>query len=141
MTLISGIAGIIAAGVMILLSHLAPYVGAGSFVKDIDVIRCFGRTCTRRESHIIGVMVHIALYLACGLVYGALVAQGILSGFSALPLGAYALIVTVFMGGVVMPLEGHGLFGWREDHWFAADLLIMNAVWAILFGLIMQIIG
>ncbi len=141
MTLIAGIAGIIAGGIMILLSHLAPYVGAGSFVKDVDVIRCFGRTCTRRESHFIGIMVHVALYLAAGLAYGALVTQGVVSGFGPLPLGAYALILTIFFGGVVMPLEGHGLFGWREDHWFAADLLIMNAVWVILFGLIMQVIG
>jgi hypothetical protein len=141
MVVIAGIAGIIAGGIMIFLSHLAPYVHAGSFVKDVDVIRCFGRTCTRRESHIIGIMVHLALYLAAGLAYGALVAQGLASGFGPLPLVAYAVFITVFMGGVVMPLEGHGLFGWREDHWFAADLLIMNAVWVILFGLIMQIIG
>ena len=126
---------------MIFLSHLAPSLGAGSFVKDMDVIRCFGRTCSRRESHVIGIMVHVALYLACGLIYGALVGQGVVSGYGALPLAAYAAIVTVFIGGVILPLEGHGLFGWREDHWFAADLFIMNAVWAILFGFIMQVLG
>ena len=140
MVITAGIAGLIAGIIMIFASHMAPRLGAGAFVKEVDVIKCFGRTCSRRESHIIGMLVHGSLYIAAGLVYGALAEQGVVSGFGAIPLLFYAALLTVFMGGVIIPLEGHGMFGWREDHWFAVDLIIMNLVWVILFGMIMQLI-
>jgi hypothetical protein len=137
MIIFGAVAGLAAGGIMILLSHLAPRFGAGAFVKDVDVIRCFGRTCSRRESHVIGVTIHAILYSFFGLIYAFGASAGIVSGYGALPLCLYALIMTVFLGGVIMPLEGHGLFGLKEDHWFAADLLLANIGWVILYGLIM----
>lgn len=138
MIVFGAIAGMTAGAIMMLLSHLAPRFGAGEYVKDIDVIRCFGRTCSRRESHVIGIIVHLVLYMFFGLLYAVGTEHGLVDGFGALPLAVYVVLMTVFLGGAIMPLEGHGLFGWREDHWFVVDLLLLNAGWAVLYGLVIN---
>lgn len=146
MVLFGAIAGIVAGGIMILLSHLAPRYGASpaggginEYVKDIDVIHCFGRKCSRRESHVIGITVHTILYMFFGLLYAVGVDQGIVSGFGIIPLFFYLLLMTVMLGGIIMPLEGHGIFGVREDKWFVIDLAILNFGWVILYGAFMSI--
>lgn len=139
MVLFGAIAGIVAGAVMILLSHLASRYVAAAYAKDTDIIVCFGRRCTRRESHVIGITVHVILYMFFGLLYAVLVTQGVMDGFRALPLFIYALLVTLVMGGIFLPLEGHGLFGMREDKWFIIDLALANLGWMILYGAFMGI--
>jgi hypothetical protein len=139
MVLFGAVAGIVAGGIMILLSHLAPRYGAGEYVKDIDVIVCFGRKCSRRESHVIGLMVHTILYTFFGMLYAVGVEQGIVNGFSLIPLSFYLVLITVILGGIFMPLEGHGLFGVREDKWFIIDLALANLGWVLLYGAFMSI--
>lgn len=141
MILLAGLAGLTAGAIVIFLSHVAPRLGMAEKAPDMDVIRCFGYTCTRRESHVIGVAVHAIFYFVFGMVYGFGVTQGIAAGYAVIPLAVYAVVITIVLGGVVLPLEGHGLFGWREDHWFTADLLASNMVWALLFGAVMSVIG
>jgi nitric oxide reductase large subunit len=51
----------------------------------------------------------------------------------------WGLIVTLFMGGVVMPIEGHGLFGVKEDSWFPFDLLMTCILWAAIFWMILNL--
>ncbi len=139
MIIFGAIAGIVAGGAMILLSHVAPRYGAGAYAKDVDVIRCFGRACSRRESHVIGITVHMILYAFFGLLYAVGAEQGIVTGFGAVPLFIYAILVTLTIGGIFLPLEGHGLFGMREDRWFMIDLVLANLGWAVLYGAFMGI--
>jgi hypothetical protein len=139
MIIFGAIAGIVAGAIMILFSHLASRYGAARYVREIDVIVCFGRTCTRRESHIIGITVHMILYAFFGLLYAVLAEQGVVAGFGAMPLCIYAILVTLTIGGIFLPLEGHGLFGMREDKWFMIDLALANLGWIILYGAFMGI--
>ncbi|MBD3251360.1 hypothetical protein GF380_02795 [Candidatus Uhrbacteria bacterium] len=133
------IAGFSAGAIMILLGHVAPLLGANRLAKDLDVLRLFGRKYSRRESHIVGMIIHLILYAFFGIVYGVAVVQGVFDGVQPFPLGIYLALITIVMGGVIMPLEGHGLFGVKEDHWFVVDLLLMNAGWLILFAAIFRI--
>jgi hypothetical protein len=137
--LLAGIAGAAAGGIVILVSHLAQRVNAGGVVRDLDDLRLFGRAYSRRESHLIGLVINAFLYAAAGVGFGALVQFGILA-HDAAGLAVYILILTLVFGGVILPLEGHGLFGSREDAWFAIDLLIANVIWAMLFGAIFRLV-
>jgi hypothetical protein len=133
MILISAMAGTLAGIVMLLLSHLAPIVGAGNFVKDIDTPRVFGKEISRREATIIGALVHVLISAVFGGMYAHLVQQGFIAGFHLWNMLGWSVIMTIFVGGVVMPLEGHGIFGTKEDAWFPVDLILTNTIWAILF--------
>ena len=134
--LFSGLIGIAAAAAVTALAHVAPRLGLQAFRSDVDAARFCGREFSRRESHVIGIFIHLVLYGCFGMFFGAMNAAGVVSVHAA-PLVAYAIVLTAFIGGVIVPLEGHGLFGWHEDHWFVVDLLVMNAVWVLLFGLLL----
>lgn len=138
--LYGGIAGLCAGTVLILFSHLAPRIGAGDYVKDIDRVRLFGRTYTRRESHIFGVLVHLIISFFFGALFSYGVIQGIVSVYGFWELVGYVILMTVVLGGIIMPLEGHGLFGYREDKWFSIDLLLTNIGWAVLYYLIITLL-
>lgn len=138
LVLLSGCAGIVASGLIIFLSHFASWFGV-EMSFDPDRARFFGKYLSKHESHTAGIVVHVLLYAAFGMMFGALVMNGVFT-FRPWPLAVYALVVTIFLGGVIAPLEGHGPFGWKEDHWFGADLLLMNVVWVSLFGLLMSVL-
>jgi hypothetical protein len=137
--LLSGVAGAGAGGIVLFLSHIAPRFGAGNFLRDLDELFVFGREYTRRESHVLGVLIHLLLCLVFGVVYKVGVDQGIAPGYGFWPLIAYAVLLTVFLGGVVMPLEGHGLFGVRDDAWFPVDLFLTNLGWVFFFSFLMSL--
>lgn len=132
-------AGVIAGAIMLFLAHIAPLVGAGNFVRDLDEPRLFGREISRREAHLVGVLVHLLMAAAFGGVYAFLAVFGVFPDFSLLPILGWGLLVTLFMGGVVMPIEGHGMFGVKEDAWFPVDLLLTHAGWAVLFWWILRL--
>ncbi|MBI5654737.1 hypothetical protein HZC53_03750 [Candidatus Uhrbacteria bacterium] len=132
-------AGAIAGAIMLFLSHLAPYVGAGNFVRDLDVPHVFGREITRREAHVLGVLVHMLLTAAFGGLFLFLYSLGIFADLGIISVLEWGLVVTIFMGGVVMPIEGHGLFGINEDVWFPLDLLMTYVAWAAVYWWILQL--
>lgn len=137
--LLGGLAGIGAGSIVLFLSHIAPRWNAGRFVRDLDQLRLFGRAYSRREAHVIGVLLHLGLTFFFGALYAFGVLQGLAGGYGAFPLAVYAVLLTLFWGGIVMPLEGHGLFGVREDEWFPVDLLLSNLGWAFLYAIIVRV--
>ncbi len=132
-------AGAIAGAIMLFLAHLAPLFGAGNFVHDLDEPHLFRREISRREAHLVGVLVHVLMTAAFGGLYAYFVEAGIFPDFSLLPVLGWGFLVTLFMGGVVMPIEGHGAFGVREDAWFPVDLLLTHAGWAVVFWWIIRL--
>lgn len=123
--LIAGlITGSIAGTILLFLSYLAPYVGAGNFL---------GKTFSQREGQYIGILVHVISSALFGLLYAASVTYGIISDFSFVHLLEWSGVMTLIVGGIIMPLEGHGLFGIKEDAWFPIDLYITNLLWCVLY--------
>lgn len=139
MFLTGTVAGILSGVILLFFSHVAPLIGARNFIVDLDEPRIFGKAISRREAHLIGALTHLLLSGAFGGVYAILVTRGLFENFHLLPLLGWSLIVSLFVGGVVMPLEGHGLFGVKEDAWFPVDLFVSNALWAVLFWGMMRI--
>ncbi len=133
----SAAAGTFAGVVLFFLSHVAPMFGAGNFIRDLDQPRIFGRFVTRREAHVVGALTHILASGASGALFGLLVSLNVFHGFDLLSLLGWSVVMTLAIGGVLLPLEGHGLFGVKEDAWFPVDLFVTNVLWAIcVWGLV-----
>ncbi len=139
MILIALASGTIAGVIMLLFSHLAPVFGAGNFVRDIDQPRLFRRTVTRREGHFVGILVHILLSAIFGGGYAYLAELGIFPGYHLLSILGWSVVLTVFVGGVLLPIEGHGIFGVKEDAWFPVDLFLTTIGWGVLFWWIVRL--
>ncbi|MFH1078387.1 MAG: hypothetical protein V1745_03885 [Patescibacteria group bacterium] len=137
--LLALVAGAVSGAALLLLSHLAPRFGAGRFFKDIDKPVLLGRSVTRGESHAVGIAVHLALSAAFGAGFAVLVDQGIFSGYVAVPIFIWGAAFALVNGLVVLPLEGHGLFGAKEDVWFPIDLVVTSLLWAVLFWWIVRL--
>ncbi len=127
------VAGMCAGAIMLFLSHIAPAFGAGNFIQDLDRPQFFGRDISRREAHLLGILVHLCMSLLFGLGYAILVNFNVVSGFEIIPALVYGGIAALFTGLVVMPIEGHGIFGNKHDDWFIADVVLTNLLWAVLF--------
>lgn len=127
------IAGIMSGAVLLFLSHIAPAFGAGNFIRDVDEPRVFGRLISHREGHLLGILLHLALSGVFGGLYAYLVELHIFTSFGLLSLLGWSVIMSLFIGGVVLPLEGHGIFGVKEDAWFPVDLFLTNVIWSMLF--------
>ncbi|MCI0478995.1 hypothetical protein L0Y59_00415 [Candidatus Uhrbacteria bacterium] len=125
--------GAAAGAVILLLSHLAPRVGAGAFVRDIDRPVLLGKSVSRRGSHVIGMAVYLALAAAFGACFAVFVEHGAVSGYDVLPIFVWGTAFACMNGLVVLPLEGHGLFGAKEDVWFPIDVVVTSLLWAVLF--------
>lgn len=130
-----GAAGVI----MTLLSHVAPFFGAGNFIRDLDQPRVLTGEITRREAHVLGVLLHLVLSIVIGAVLAYGVERGWISGFDAGTMLGFVLLMSALVGGVVMPLEGQGFFGRRHDAWFAIDLVLTNFLWGSLYVMLVRL--
>ena len=124
---------------MLFLSHIAPRFGAGNFIEDTDRPHVFGKEISRREAHLIGILTHLILSVLSGFGFAYGVQQGWISGYTYIPLLLWCLAISLFFGIIVMPLEGHGLFGRKHDAWFFADSLLTNLLWGHLFLVLMRL--
>lgn len=127
------IVGIIAGTILLFLSYIAPYIGAGNFLKETKNSRIGGKRISQREGQYIGILVHLMSAAFFGMLYAAAVAFGVVSDFSFIHLLGWSGVMTLVIGGIILPLEGHGLFGVKEDAWFPLDLYITNFLWCILY--------
>lgn len=135
--LVGAVAGMLAGAVMTFLSHIAPLFGARALIRDIDQPHILGREISHREAHMLGVIVHLCLSLLFGLLYAQFVGSNIVSGFGFIPIILYSVVLDLFTGLVVMPIEGHGLFGKKHDNVFMIDVIFTNIFWGLIyFGLI-----
>ncbi len=139
MLFLGAASGVIAASIMLLFSHLAPFFGAGNFVRDLDEPRVFGKEISYREAHYLGVLLHVMFCLVSGGLFGAFFDAGLISGVGLLSVMGWSLVAFLFYGGVLMPLEGHGVFGVKEDAWFPVDLFLTNVLWGVLFWWIINL--
>lgn len=132
-------AGASAGAILLFLSHVAPQFGAGNFVRDIDKPVLLGRNVTRREAHFVGMFVHLVMSAVFGGAFAVFADLGVVSGFTFVPIFAWGIALACVNGLVILPLEGHGIFGAKEDSWFPIDLVITNLLWAVLFWWLMRL--
>ena len=140
MILLALVGGAMSGVILLFFSHVAPRFGAGNFIRDLDEPRAFGKELTRREAHLLGALLHLLTSIVAAGTFAVLVAQFVFSGFGLLPLLGCGMVMTLVIGGVLLPLEGHGLFGFKEDPWFPVDLFLTNVLWSVLFWWIMRIL-
>ncbi len=140
MILQAAAAGTMSGAILLFFSHVAPAWSAKNFIRDIDEPRIFGKKKSRREAHLLGAAVHIVVATIAGAGYAFLITQSVVREFSFLSVLSWAIVVGIFLGGVIMPIEGHGIFGVKEDAWFPVDLFLTQLLWAILFWWIMGLL-
>ncbi len=134
MSLVAGAyAGLAAGGVMVFLSHVAPRLGAGNYIREVFEPVVLGRILSRREAQLVGVLFHLLLSLLFGIGFAFFVGQHWLSGFFVHSLFAWSVVMTLVIGLIIMPLEGHGWFGLKHDAWFMIDAFLTNLIWGFLF--------
>ncbi|MFA5129757.1 MAG: hypothetical protein WC477_02425 [Patescibacteria group bacterium] len=133
--LLNAFAGTAAGAVLILLSFILPRLGlTGDRHREADPGEI--GSMPRRQANVLSTAIHLLIFGLLGMGYGAILVSSGLINYSVVPLLAYAVLATLVFGGIVFPLEGSGLFGWREDHWIAADLFVMNCAWAFLYWMV-----
>lgn len=137
--LMGALAGMAAGTILAFLSHLAPRFGAGNFIPDTDQPRLFGKKVSRREAHLVGLLVHIILSGFFGFAFALSVELGWFADYAYLPMLIWVVILTLFTGLVIMPLEGHGFFGRKHDAWFVVDAFITNVLWGHLFLVLLRL--
>ena len=131
--LIGACAGGMAGVIMTLASHIAPRFAVKNFIRDTQRFQIFGYTITRREADLIGVFVHLVVSVLAGLGFAYGVEYGWIAGFHILPVLGWAVLLLLFSGAIVMPLEGHGFFGIKHDSWFILDVILTNLLWGGLY--------
>ncbi len=139
MFLASLVSGILAGAVILFLAHLAPFFGAGNFVRDLDNPHLFGKKVTSREAHLVGALTHLIISGLFGFLFAILVDRNLVTGYTFVAILAWSAVLSLFNGGVILPLEGHGLFGIKEDAWFPVDLFLTSFAWGILFWFTMHL--
>jgi uncharacterized membrane protein YagU involved in acid resistance len=132
-------AGLAAGTVLAVAAYIAPKWSAGNYIRELEEPSVFGRKLTRREAHLLGLLLHIIFSTVFGLVFALAVAREWVSGFHLWPLFVYAVILWLFIGLVVMPLQGDGIFGRKHDAWFPVDALLTNVFWALLYLLFIRL--
>lgn len=137
--LIGTLAGGSAGAILAFLSHIAPRFGAGNYIQDTDRPQAFGKDVSRREAHFIGILIHLLVTSLFGFGFALLVESGIFPGYQYLSMLIWAVMLCLVIGLVVMPLEGHGLFGRKHDAWFMVDSLLTNFLWGHLFLVLMRL--
>ena len=123
---------------MIFLSHITPWLAAGSWVKQVEDPKALGKQITHREAHLLGVLAHLIVAIVSGAAFAYGVDTGTY-GFTFVPYLAFIAMMTVLVGVFVLPLEGHGLFGHKFDRWMGIDLVVTNSLWVLLYALFIHL--
>ncbi len=127
------VTGAIIGAIIIFISHVAPYFGAGDFVRDLDQPHLFGKKISGREGHLLGILIFSLVSCFFGGLYAYLVGQNVFTDFNFVSVLGWGFLMALFFGGVIMPLEGHGVFGVKEDAWYPVDLILANLIWGLLY--------
>lgn len=130
--LLGGLAGLFAGTVLAFFSHIAPYFGARTFLQEGEYPNVFGYELSRREAHLMSLLLDVGLAAGFGAAYGWFVEQGWVDGFGIVPLVGWSCVLAFVIGLIVLPLDGQGLFGRKRGVWFFVDMLITKGVWALL---------
>jgi hypothetical protein len=92
----------------------------------IDVKTFWGKRLTRGEIFWFGLFIHLLIAALFGVLYEYLVLTSMVSPYTLGGLLAYAFCFYLFIGGVIFPIVGLGLFGRKEGKTVWYELLITH---------------
>lgn len=137
--LLDAFAGTAGGAVLIFLSFLLPHLNLIRHPR-LEADPGHIHHLPRREANIVSVGVHLVLFGILGMLFGLCIRSGLATAsFGSIVTAGF--IVTIIFGGIILPIEGSGFFGWKEDHWLGIDLFVMNSVWVVLFFLFIHAIS
>lgn len=102
----------------------------------IDVKTFWGHPLTRGEVFWFGFMIHLLMAALFGALYELIVVKSLVQPYQLGNLMIYASFFWLFVGGVIFPLVGLGLFGKNEGRWVWFELLVVHHLFALFVWLL-----
>jgi hypothetical protein len=96
----------------------------------IDVKTFWGHKLTRGEVFWFGLFIHLLMAALFGALYELIVVKAFVRPYHLDNLFAYASCFYLFVGGVIFPVVGAGLFGRKEGKTVWYELLIVHHLFA-----------
>jgi hypothetical protein len=121
---LSLVAGLVTAvpGIVSELGKKAP----GNIPLLVDVKTFWGHRLTRGEVFWFGLFVHLLMAALFGALYELIAVKSLVEPYALGGLMAYSTLYYVFVGGVIFPLVGAGLFGRKEGKTVWYELLAVH---------------
>ena len=117
------------------LSELGP-AGPKDIPLLVDIKTFWGRSLSRGEVFWFGLFIHLLMAALFGALYELIVVKSFVQPYHLDNLMIYAVFFWLFVGGVIFPIVGLGLFGKKEGKWVWFELLVVHH----LFGLFMWLL-
>ena len=131
------LAGGIGGMVMALLIHIAPLISVhGKRLPDIDSHYLLNRRFSHRETHLLGILIQLALSSIFGALYVFLVDKGwLFHDFHYISILFYGMLVWLVKGLVITPLLGIGFFGIKQGKLVWFEMFLVHQIYAFMFWL------
>lgn len=96
----------------------------------VDVKTFWGHKLTRGEAFWFGLFIHLLMAALFGALYELIVVNAFVRPYRLDNLMVYASCFYLFVGGVIFPIVGQGLFGRKEGKTVWYELLIVHHLFA-----------
>lgn len=139
MSLISAIFLSLAAGVITAIPGLLSELGKRepkNIPLLIDVRTFWGHQLTRGEVFLFGFFIHLLMAALFGALYELIAVKSFVRPYHLDNLMLYATFFWVFVGGVIFPIVGLGLFGKKRASGFGSNFWSFIIFLQFLFGLV-----
>jgi len=97
----------------------------------IDVKTFWGRKLNRSEIFWFGLFIHLLMAALFGALYELIVVKSFVHPYELDNLAVYATFFWLFVGGVIFPVVGLGLFGKKEGEWVWFELLVVHHLFSL----------
>lgn len=101
----------------------------------VDIKSFWGRKLSNGEVFWLGLFIHLVLAALFGAMYELIVVKSLVDPYHINNLVIYATFFWLFVGGVVFPVVGLGLFGKKEGKWVWLELLVVQYLLAFFIWL------
>ena len=102
----------------------------------VDVKTFWGRRLSRWEVFWFGLFIHLLMAALFGAMYELIVVKSLVDPYHWGNLAVYATFFWLFVGGVIFPIVGLGLFGKKEGKWVWFELLVVHHLFAFFIWLL-----
>jgi len=97
----------------------------------VDVKSFWGKKLSNGEVFWLGFAIHLLMAALFGALYELIAVKSFVRPYHIDNLMVYASFFWLFVGGVIFPIVGLGLFGKKEGKWVWLELLVVHHLFAI----------